>query len=163
VAANANALAISTAHTCVSVPFVYTRGESTPARALSVSFQLDGTKLALCSTPELSAHLGSWFNGFANTQLLITDDGDGPYTADVTLLGLPCGIPPGGTLFTIDLRSVGAEGAGAITVTRVKSRDCDTLPIAVAAGAPAALRIQNAPITLAPPTLPNANVGVAYS
>jgi len=163
VAANTTGLAISTAHPCVSVPFVYTRGESAPARALSVSFQLDGTKLALCGTPLASAHLGSWFTGFANTQLLITDDGDGAYTVEVTLLGLPCGITTGGTLFTLDLKSVGADGSGAITVTRVKSRDCDNNPIAVAAGAPTALRIQNTPITLAPPTLPNASVGQAYS
>src|SRR6185369_4855624 len=141
VAANTTALAISTAHPCVSLPFVYTRGESTPARALTVSFQLDATKLALCSTPELSAHLGSWFSGFSNTQLSITSDGDGAYTVDVSLVGLPCGITTGGTLFTLDLESVGADGAGAITVTRVKSRDCDSNPIAVAAGAPTALRI----------------------
>ena len=163
VAANTTGLAISSAHPCVSVPFVYTRGESTPARALSVSFQLDGTKLALCSAPDSSAHLGSWFNGFSNTQLLVTDDGDGAYTVDVTILGLPCGITTGGTLFTLDLESVGADGAGAITVTRVKSRDCSNTPIAVAAGAPTSLRIQNTPIALAPPTLPNGLVGQPYS
>jgi len=163
VAANTTGLAISTAHPCVSVPFNYTRGEATPARAVSVSFQLDGTKLALCSTPDSSVHLGSWFTGFSNTQVLITDDGDGAYTVDVTLLGLPCGITTGGTLFTLDLKSVGADGSGSITVTRVKSRDCDNSPIAVAAGVPTTLRIQNTPITLAPPTLPNGLVGQAYS
>jgi hypothetical protein len=163
VAANTTGLAISTAHPCVSVPFDYTRGEATPARSLSVSFQLDGTKLALCSTPDSSVHLGSWFTGFSNTQVLVTDDGDGAYTVNVALLGLPCGITTGGTLFTLDLKSVGADGSGAITVTRVKSRDCDNAPIAVAAGVPTALRIQNAPITLAPPTLPNGLVGQAYS
>jgi hypothetical protein len=163
VAANTTGLAISTAHPCVSVPIVYTRGEATPARAVSVSFQLDATKLALCSTPESSVHLGSWFNGFSNTQILVTDDGDGAYTVEVTLLGLPCGITTGGTLFTVDLKSVGADGSGAITVTRVKSRDCDNTPIAVAAGAPTTLRIQNTPITLAPPTLPNGLVGQPYS
>ena len=163
VAANTSGLAISSAHPCVSVPFVYTRGESAPARGLSVSFQLDATKLALCSTPESSAHLGSWFSGFSNTQLQITDDGDGAWTVDVALLGLPCGITTGGTLFTLDLLATGADGSGAITVTRVKARDCDDNLIAVAAGAPAALRIQNTPITLAPTTLPNAFVGQPYA
>src|SRR5262249_34651523 len=44
-----------------------------------------------------------------------------------------------------------------------QSRDCDNTPIPVAAGAPASLRIQNTPITLAPPTLPNGFLGIAYS
>ena len=163
VAANTTGLAISTAHPCVSVPFVYTRGESTPARELIVSLQLDGTKLALCSTPDSAVHLGSWFNGFSNTHLAITNDGDGAYTVDVTLTGLPCGITTGGTLFALDLKSVAGDGSGAITVTRVKSHDCDNNPIAVAAGAPASLRIQNTNITLMPPVLPNGLVGGAYS
>jgi hypothetical protein len=128
-----------------------------------VSFQLDGTKLALCSTPLAAVHLGSWFSGFSNTQLQITDDGDGAYTVDVSLVGGPCGITTGGTLFTLDLESAGADGSGAITVTRVKARNCGDVAIAVAAGAPTTLRIQNAPITLAPPTLPNGLVGQAYS
>ena len=163
VAAQAAGLAISTAHPCVSVPVVYTRGESQPARGLTVSFQLDPTKLQLCSSPATAVHLGTWFNGFGNTSLNVTTDGTGAYTVDVALVGTPCGITTGGTLFTVDLQAAGADGQGSIAVTRVKSRDCDGNSIAVQAGATASLRIQNTPITLAPPTLPNGLVGQAYS
>jgi hypothetical protein len=58
-------LAVSSAHPCVSVPFVYDRGESTPVRALSVSLQIDPTKLALCSTPDSSVHLAPLFGSLA--------------------------------------------------------------------------------------------------
>jgi len=69
------------------VPVVYTRGESAPARALSVSLQLDPTELRLCSSPATAVHLGAWFSGFTNTSLHVSDDGSGAYTVDVTLLG----------------------------------------------------------------------------
>src|SRR5262249_13546130 len=142
---------------------VYTRGENAPASGLTVSFQLDPTLLALCGTPAASIHLGSWFDGFTNTSLSVTDDGGGAYTVDVNLVGAPCGPTVGGTLFTIDLRSIGADGMGAITVTRVKARTCAPAPLAVAAGVAANLRIQNTPIPLAPATLPNAVTGTPYS
>lgn len=162
VAANTAGLAISTGHPCVSVPFVYTRGEAAAVRSLSVSFQLDAARLALCSAPATAVQLGSWFTGFANTQLQVTADGGGAYTVDVSLVGAPCGITAGGELFTLDLASAGPDGAGAITVTRVKARDCDNVPVAVAPGAAAALRIQNTPIVLSPVNLPNATVGFPY-
>src|SRR5262249_36285832 len=44
-----------------------------------------------------------------------------------------------------------------------KSHGCAGDAIAVAAGAPASLRIQNTNITLSPPTLPGAFVGAPYS
>jgi hypothetical protein len=147
----------------VSVPFVYTRGESQSARGVTVSFQLDPTKLQLCSPPATAVHLGSWFNGFANTSVQVTQDGSGAYTVDVALVGTPCGITTGGTVFTLDLAAADADGQGAITVTRVKSHDCDGNAIPIRAGDPAQLRIQNTPITLAPTNLPNGLVGVAYS
>jgi len=156
-------LAISSANPCVSVPFVYARGEAAAVRGLTVSFQVDPARLALCSTPDSSVHLGSWFAGFGNTHVEVTDDGGGAYTVDVTLLGSPCGITTGGTLFTVDLASVGPDGAGSISVTRVRARDCANAAVPVMAGAPDSLRIQNTDITLAPAILPNGVVGAPYS
>lgn len=163
VAASATGLAISSANPCVQVPVVYTRGESTPVRALSVSLQIDPAKLALCSITDSSFALGSFFDGFTNTHLVVTDEGSGAYTVDMVLMGMPCGITTGGTLFTIKLAAAGPDGMAAITVTRVKSRDCDNVAIPVLAGAPDSLRIQMTDITLAPPTLPNGLVGTPYS
>ena len=163
VAANTAGLAVSTGHPCVSVPFEYTRGESLPVRGVSVSFQIDPALLALCSSPATAVHLGAWSDGFTNRTLLVTDDGGGAYTVDVALTGSPCGITTGGVLFAVDLAAAGADGAGAITVTRVKARDCDNVAVPVAPGAATSLRVQNTPIVLAPVNLPNPTVGFAYA
>jgi len=156
-------LAVSSAHPCVSVPFVYVRGESTPVRGLTVSLQIDPSMLALCSTPDSSVHVGTLFGSFPNAHTVVTDEGSGAYTVDITLLGAPCGVTAGGVLFTLDLKSVGPDGLGSVAVTRVRARDCSNVAVGVLAGAPANLRIQNTDITLAPPTLPNGGLGVPYA
>lgn len=163
VAAQTTGLAITGLTPCVSVPFVYTRGEAAGVRGVTVSFQLEASKLALCGAPLASVHLGHFFNGYSNTNMQIVDDGGGAYTVDVSLLGAPCGITTGDTLFTLDLQAAGPDGLGAITVTRVKSRDCSNVAIPVMAGPGVNLRIQQTPLVMAPPTLPNALVGQAYS
>ena len=163
VASQTAGLAISSAHPCVSVPFVYDRGESTPIRALSVSLQIDPAKLALCSTPDSSVHLAPLFGSLPNAHLEVIDEGSGAYTVDITLLGAPCGVTTGGVLFTIDLKSAGPDGTGSVAVTRVRARDCGNVAVGVLAGAPVSLRIQNTDITLAPPILPNAELGVPYA
>ncbi len=163
VAARTTGLSITTGTPCVSVPFVYARGESEAVRGVTVSFQLDAAKLALCGAPLASVHVGDFFTGYTNTNVQVVDDGGGAYTVDVSLLGSPCGITTGGALFTLDLQAIGADGPAAITVTRVKSRDCANVAIAVAPGAPSTLRVQRAPLAIAPPTLPNAQTGTPYS
>ncbi len=164
VAANTTGLCISPAHPCVSVPVMFTRAEATPARAVSVTLQLDVTKLGLCTpgSPAASFHMGPWLSGFASTNFAVVNNGGGSYTVDQTILGTPCGVTVGGELFTIDLASVGGDGSGAITVTSVKVRDCDSAPIPALAGPAAALSILNTPITLLPATLPNGSTGIGY-
>jgi len=163
VAAQTGGLAISSSHPCVRVPVVYTRGEAAPVRGLTVSFQIDPALLALCSSPSLSILQGSWFTGFSNVLMQVTDDGGGAFTVDLALLGTPCGITTGGTLFTVDLQGTGPDGSASVAVTRVKARDCSNVPVGVIAGAGALLRVQNTDIALAPPALPNAVVGTAYT
>ena len=164
VAASTAGLCISTANPCVSVPVEYTRGESVPARGLKVAFAIDPSMLALCTpdTPAASIRAGTWFGDLANRQLLVTDNGGGSYTVDAVLLGEPCGITTGGVLFTVDLRSVADDGEGAITVGLAKARDCANVAIPVMPGPPAALRIMNTPIPIAPATLPAALAGRVY-
>jgi hypothetical protein len=112
-------LCLSGAHTCVSVPFVYTRGDTTPAAAAHVTFQLD-PRFALCGTATSSIHIGSWLSSFTNKTFQVVDNGGGSYTVDQSLLGLPCGPTTGGTLFTVDVAAVGGDGVGDITVTEVR-------------------------------------------
>ncbi|HKQ56618.1 MAG TPA: putative Ig domain-containing protein, partial [Candidatus Eisenbacteria bacterium] len=163
VAANTAGLTINPAHPCVSVPVLFTRGESEQARGISVTFQIEVSKLALCGTPAASIHAGTWLASFANTSFQVVDNGGGSYTVDQAVLGSPCGQTAGGELFRIDLASSGPDGSGAITVTSVSGRDCDGAPINAGAGAPAALPIQNAPLTVLPATLPDGTTGAAYS
>jgi trimeric autotransporter adhesin len=163
IAANTSGLAISTAHPCVSVPFEFTRGEAIPARAASVTFQLDASRLALCSTPAASIHFGTWLSAFTNKTLQIVANGSGSYTVDLSLTGTPCGVTDGGQLFTVDLQSVAGDGTGAITVTSVRVRDCDNVAVPVLPGAPTTLLIHNAPLVVLPATLPDAATHVAYS
>ena len=150
VAADPSGLCISVAHSCVSVPFVFTRADAVPARALSATFQLDVSKLALCTpaNPAASVHVGSWLAGYARS-LQVIDNGGGSYTVDQAILGGACGATGGGQVFTVDLKSVGDDGAGLITTTAVSVRDCGNLPIPAAAGAPVAITIDyNGPTSI---------------
>ena len=165
VAANGSGVCITPSHPCAAVPVLYTRGESTPVRAISVTFQIDPAKLALCTpgSPAASIHAGTWLGSFTNSIFQVTANGGGSYTVDQTLLGLPCGITNGGQLFVIDLKSVGPDGAGAITVTSVTARDCSNVPIAVSAGPASSVNILGTPIVVTPSTLPPATAGASYS
>ena len=134
VMANTAGLCLSPGHGCVSVPVVYTRDESAPARGLSVTVQIETGKLALCGTPAASIHAGSWLSGYVNTTFQVVDNGGGSYTVDQALLGAPCGVTTGGQLFLIDLVASDGDGQGAITVTAVKARDCDGAAIPAVPG-----------------------------
>jgi len=104
VSANTSGLCISGVHPCVNVPVNFDRSDATPARGLSVTFQLSAN-LQLCSTPAASIHQGSWLNAYSTTYQVI-DNGGGSYTVDQAILGLPCGITTGGQAFTIDVKRV---------------------------------------------------------
>jgi hypothetical protein len=73
VAAATSGLAISSAHPCVSVPFVYTRGESEPARPRVVPPR--SHKPQLCSPPATAVHPRNGFTGFANTSVQVRGRG----------------------------------------------------------------------------------------
>jgi hypothetical protein len=144
VAAQTAGSCITSAHSLRTVPFVYSRVDSASARAVSVTFQIDTSKVALATpaNPPGSVHTGSWFNGNSNT-LLVTDNGGGVYTVDAAVLGTPCGLTTGGELFTVDL--VGhADGAATLGVVAVRARDCTNTAIPVAAGASAVLSVDRA-------------------
>ncbi|MFN8587718.1 MAG: putative Ig domain-containing protein [Candidatus Eisenbacteria bacterium] len=165
VAAVPGPLAISTANPCVSVPVVYTRGETTPVRGTKVTLQLDPAMLSLCTPahPESSIVLGPWADDFGGSAFLVTDLGAGAYQVDFSILGLPCGITTGGTLFEVHVQAAGPDGDGTIGVSAVKVRDCDNGPVPVLAGAQGVVHVHLAPLTLGPTTLPNGVAGVAYS
>ena len=65
---------------------------------------------------------GSWLGGYGSS-FQVVDNGAGSYTVDQVILGLPCGVTTGGTLFTVDVEAAGGDGTGTITVTDVTFRD----------------------------------------
>ncbi len=164
IAASGAGLCINPARACVSLPFVFTRGESTGLRAVSVTFQLEAAKLVRCgATAAASIHPGDWAAAFPNLAFEVIDNGGGSYTVDQVVLGQPCGIEGGGTLFTMDLAAAGPDGAGTVSVTSVTARDCGNAPVGVLAGAPASILISSTPIVVLPASLPAATIGAAYS
>jgi hypothetical protein len=137
---------ITTPTPCVNLPATLTRGESATARAISVTFHLDPSRLSLCApaTPTASIHAGNWLNGFSPTVFQVVDNGGGSYTVDQTVLGDPCGPTGGGTLFTVDLKSViPGDGTGTVTLDAIQFRDCDGAAIPASAGGPAVLTIDH--------------------
>ena len=165
VAANTSAACLGPQFPCVTVPFVFSRADATPARGVSVTFQIDTTKFALCNPGPagLSILPGSWLAGFPNSNFQVLNNGGGSYTVDQAIFGLPCGVTTGGELFTVQLKAVGPDGPGLITVTNVKARDCGNLAIAASPGPAATLEVHGAPIVVLPDTLPDAPVNAPYS
>lgn len=165
VAASTGAVCISNQNPCVLVPFVYSRADSTPARGISVTFQIDTTRFALCNAgpPALSIQPGPWLSAFPNSNFQVLALGGGFYTVDQAIFGVPCGVTSGGVLFTVALKKAGPSGTGLITVTQVKARDCSNLAIAAGPGPAATLLVHNDAIVVLPDTLPDLPVNAAYS
>lgn len=132
---------ISTAHTCVSVPVVFTRTDTTGARGYSVNIQLSAN-LSLCGSITQGPYLGV-VN--ANTHFVVTDLGGGAYLVDEVILGIPCGAVGNGTLFTIPVASSDAGGFGTVSVTSVAVRNCDNDSIPASAGSDGSIKIDNVP------------------
>uniref|UniRef100_A0A832HZT5 FlgD/Vpr Ig-like domain-containing protein n=1 Tax=Eiseniibacteriota bacterium TaxID=2212470 RepID=A0A832HZT5_UNCEI len=155
---------LSATRTCVTVPFVFTRSDSAPVRVVSVTFRADPARLALCTPgdPGASIRQGPWLDAFGNTLQQIVAHGDGSFTVDQAILGLPCGATGGGVLFTVDLAAAGPDGPAAVTVTDVRVRDCDNAPVGAVAGPAGSVEVHLAPMALAPDTLADAAVGVPY-
>lgn len=143
---NTSGLCLSTVHTCVTVPVEFNRVDTGNARGISVTFQLS-SNLQLCGTPATSILQGSWLAGFG-TNYLVVDNTGGSYTVDQAILGLPCGVTTGGTLFTVDVMKApsAGDGTGYVTVTGVTLRDCSNAWLPAVPGLPGAI-----PIDITPP------------
>lgn len=165
VAANTSGACLGPQFPCVTVPFVFSRADSTPARGISVTFEIDTTKFTLCNAGPASLSIlpGSWLAAFPNSNFQVLSNGGGSYTVDQAIFGLPCGVTTGGELFTVQLKAVGPDGPGLITVTSVKARDCGNLAIAASPGPAATLEAHGAPLAVLPDTLPDAPVNAPYS
>lgn len=158
---------ITPSNTCVTVPVIFNRTDTTPSRGVSVTFQLS-SELVLC-TPDpptditMATGVGSWSEGFGNLNHQIVDNGGGSYTVDRAILGIPCGPTGGGYLFYVEVAkapSVTTDAIGTVTVTDVIVRDCNNAPLPGIPGAPASVTIDlTSPAVLADLTATQVKTG----
>ncbi len=74
---------------CLTVPVVLHRGDTTPIRGFSITFETS-SELQLCGSGIVPAYgAGSWVDGFGSgdVQDFVLDNGDGTYTVDRSILG----------------------------------------------------------------------------
>jgi hypothetical protein len=147
VAADPAGICLSTVDTCLNVPVVFTRADVSNARGASVTIQLSA-EIELCG----SITQGDWLSGFTNQHYQVIDNGGGSYTIDQAILGTPCGVTTGGTLFDVPVQKaagVTTDSTGTIAVTAVLVRDCNNFPLPGIAGAPATIPIDiTAPVAV---------------
>ena len=135
-------ICVSTDTPCDTVPVVFFRADTSPARAASVTFELD-SNLELCGTPAASILQGSWLAGYT-TAFQVVDNGGGSYTVDQSILGMPCGVTTGGTLFRVRVKKTLAappDTTGTMEVTAVDVRDCANAQLAGIPGPPVGITI----------------------
>ncbi len=143
---NPGVVCVSTATPCVTVPVDITRTDTAGMRGFSVTFTLS-PELKLCSGLG-SVMQGTYLSSLpALTVFQVVPNGGNSYTADGSILGLPCGqMAPAGTLFTIGVAdSLGVPGTGTITINSVILRDCANAPIPATPGAAALITVDGAP------------------
>jgi hypothetical protein len=130
---------LSSAHSSLPVSLVLHRVDTTPARAASVTFHVKD--LYLNSVSE-----GDYFSRVGDTQMFVTDNGGGSFTADVSVFGPVCGSTGGGLLFELSMsRAPGVtSGNGLVVIDNVELRDCDNEPLPCDAGASAFVTISDA-------------------
>lgn len=133
---------ITGAAPCADVAVVWNRTDATPARAYSVTVELD-PGLALCPAPATSA--GYLAPGLSGTPYFVVTPGDSNrWTVDEATLGAPCGATGSDTLFTLHVAGTAATPPGlhGVRVVEVKARDCDlNAPIPAVPGLPAAVEV----------------------
>lgn len=139
--------AITCLNTCVTIPVTISRTDAIPMRGYSVKVTLS-PELVLCSGVA-SITQGTYLTGVTNFQVL--DNGGGVYTVDCAILGASsCVIAPTGTLFNVAVKRTVPTGAGTVTVTPLKARDCANGPINVSPGAPATVTVDTSgPVAVA--------------
>ena len=112
-------LCLNPAQACVTVPFALTRGESTPLRSVTVTFHVESAKLALCAAgPWATASTPA--TGRRASRACRSPRSRTAVARTVTraISSGACGPTTGGTLFSLDLKSLGYDGTAASRSTR---------------------------------------------
>jgi hypothetical protein len=130
---------LSSSSTCVEVPVVIDRIDSTPMRAYSVTFHLS-PELVSCVTGVTES---DYLSRTASTQMFVVDNGGGSFTVDCSVLGGVCGSTGDGELFRLHLSASApvASALGSVVIDAVQLRDCSNLDVPGAPGGSAFLPI----------------------
>lgn len=144
----ASGACLTSPSSCVPVSFSITNGAGVNIRGISVTFQLSAN-LDLCAGLA-SITEGTYLSSVGGTTFQPVSNGGGSYTVDCAILGLPCGATvANGTLFTANLKELGPDGVGTITITNVIVRDCDNVNLPFTPGPAANITIDTAgPVTV---------------
>ncbi len=99
-------------------------------RGVDVTFQVDG---AVVNVGTVSTDIveGSYLGSFPSTTFYPVNNGGGEYKVTTSILGGSTGATGSGDLFTVVFTPV-AEGLSAITITDLKVRDVDNVPLGAA-------------------------------
>jgi len=139
---------ITSPTTCNTVSVEFNRTDSRPVRGYSVTCSLSA-ELALCV--DLNSIVeGDYLSDYGMTHFEVLDNLDNTYTVDCAILGEGCGPSESGTLFTIAVGLGTSDGTGRVSVTRVRVRDCNNIPIPAFPGDDALITVDTigpAPVT----------------
>lgn len=130
---------LSSSSTCVEVPVVIDRLDSTPVRAYSVTFHMS-PELASCVTGVTES---SYLSSVSSTQMFVVDNGGGSFTVDCSQLGGTCGSTGDGELFRLHLSASApvASALGSVVIDAVSLRDCSNGDVPGAPGGSAFLPV----------------------
>jgi len=110
---------------CAEVPVVWHRTDATPARAYSVTVELDPA-LTLCGVAAAPAgYLAPGATGAP--YFAVTPRDSNRWTVDEATLGAPCGAVGTDTLFVLRVTTAADTGTGtaAVRIVEIRARDCD--------------------------------------
>lgn len=131
---------------CVTVAINWNRLDSVPVRGYSIKFELS-ENLRLCVGDPDNIRESNYLGRIGETSFQTVDHGDGTYTVDCAILGLPCGATGTGTLFTIKVEPDGPypEGPASVAILSAIARDCDNGPVPIVPGNPASMLVDTIP------------------
>ena len=116
-------------------------------RGIDVTFLIDESVITIADV-NTDIVEGPFLGGFGSTTFYAIDNGGGEYKVSTTILGGSTGATGSGELFYVTFTSV-AEGVSPITITELKVRDVDNVPLD-AAGVDGQIRVDCTVPTMEP-------------
>jgi hypothetical protein len=131
-------------HACAMVSMTIAHTTAAAIRDFSVTFALS-PQLVLCNGIA-SITEGTYLSDAGTTTFQVVDNGDGTYTADGAIAGMPCGATAAnGVLFRAGATNAAPHTGGTIAVRSVILHDCDGQTVLSTTGDSAVINVLNSP------------------